>query len=372
MLASQLPRGTAKQLVVYAVGPGYGESVVVLLPDGRVVVVDGCSHDGRNLTAQLLDALSVTRIDLLVVSHPDSDHLRGLADSIGKYDPALVWVYPQYVSLRDLVASALKGKPSAGAGRRLGDLRALQDALDERFEQNRALEMRAGTEEWGDRENGEIRVIAPLQADISEAGKDLRALARSIVENRALPVALEDYLDGKKGSALSDHPNQLSLALSIRWGSRRLLLAGDLEHHAKKPHRGWNGVVADLKRAGRLDRIRGVDVVKVAHHGSDGAFCEEAWKLHRESRDVLVGLICPFNRSGELPAAAALTSLRPHATNLGVSSVSDTVKQRLVDSGWVPASDAIRLDTPLPIVGVSIPAVGSPQLYLGGCAHGFA
>lgn len=72
-----LPRPTAGAVTVYFLGPGFGESQVVVLPDDRVLVVDGCSREGVNHPEAVLRALGRTRIDLLVLTHPDLDHLKG-------------------------------------------------------------------------------------------------------------------------------------------------------------------------------------------------------------------------------------------------------------------------------------------------------
>ena len=66
-----LPRPTAGAVTVYFLGPGFGESQVVVLPDDRVLVVDGCSREGVNHPEAVLRALGRTRIDLLVLTHPE-------------------------------------------------------------------------------------------------------------------------------------------------------------------------------------------------------------------------------------------------------------------------------------------------------------
>ena len=71
------------RLVVHLLGSGYGESQVVLFPgpERRCMVVDACmsKRGGRNLTALLLRKLGWTAIDLLVVTHGDSDHITGMS-----------------------------------------------------------------------------------------------------------------------------------------------------------------------------------------------------------------------------------------------------------------------------------------------------
>jgi glyoxylase-like metal-dependent hydrolase (beta-lactamase superfamily II) len=65
-------------LTAYFFGPGFGESAVLHMPDGRWVVIDCCVEDGVCLPAALLDQLGAQKIDLLILAHPDLDHVRGV------------------------------------------------------------------------------------------------------------------------------------------------------------------------------------------------------------------------------------------------------------------------------------------------------
>ena len=42
------------RLTLYLLGPGVGESVVAIMPDGRVIVVDSCVDGGVNLPARVV------------------------------------------------------------------------------------------------------------------------------------------------------------------------------------------------------------------------------------------------------------------------------------------------------------------------------
>jgi beta-lactamase superfamily II metal-dependent hydrolase len=60
---------------VFVLNVGQGNSVVVLAPDGGVIVID--CYDGPK-TEALLRSSGADRIDLLVTTHPHFDHLRGV------------------------------------------------------------------------------------------------------------------------------------------------------------------------------------------------------------------------------------------------------------------------------------------------------
>jgi beta-lactamase superfamily II metal-dependent hydrolase len=90
-------------LTVYLLGPGVGESMVLIMPDARVVVVDTCERANVNLLARLLSDLGIKRIDLLIVTHPDLDHVKGLTELLELFDPVRVWRYP-FALLREMLA----------------------------------------------------------------------------------------------------------------------------------------------------------------------------------------------------------------------------------------------------------------------------
>lgn len=111
LFADDLPRPARDRLSVYLLGPGVGESIVVVFPDGRSMVVDGCEHAGRNLPAELLDHLGLTSVDAVVLTHPDLDHVRGMADIIRRFKPQCVFRYPAIADVRKLVAAWCQKNP---------------------------------------------------------------------------------------------------------------------------------------------------------------------------------------------------------------------------------------------------------------------
>ena len=79
------------RLHVYFLDVGQGDSVFIVTPEGKQVLVDGGPKDmvatrflGRRL------ALWDRDLDLVVLTHPDEDHFRGLIEVVDRYDTAAV------------------------------------------------------------------------------------------------------------------------------------------------------------------------------------------------------------------------------------------------------------------------------------------
>ncbi len=68
------------ELRIHFLDVGQGDSTLIELPDGKIVLIDGGNAQEENSTKILryLNALKIDTIDHLVVSHADSDHCGGL------------------------------------------------------------------------------------------------------------------------------------------------------------------------------------------------------------------------------------------------------------------------------------------------------
>jgi competence protein ComEC len=77
---------------------GQGESTLVQFPDGRRMLVDagGVLGDGRDaggrVVAPALRARGIRRLDYVVVTHADRDHIGGAATIVRDFRPREVWV----------------------------------------------------------------------------------------------------------------------------------------------------------------------------------------------------------------------------------------------------------------------------------------
>jgi competence protein ComEC len=74
------PSGGELQVHVLDVGPSDGDSVLIISPDGRTVLLDaGDTSKGKNVV-EALKRNNVSQVDYFIATHPHPDHLGGAAE----------------------------------------------------------------------------------------------------------------------------------------------------------------------------------------------------------------------------------------------------------------------------------------------------
>ncbi len=105
-------------LLVEAIDVGQGDSILLITPDGKTLLVDGggvgggprqAPQDfdiGEEVVAPALWARGIRRLDVVALSHAHSDHMGGLASVLRNFQPRELWVgnnppVPPYLALLD-------------------------------------------------------------------------------------------------------------------------------------------------------------------------------------------------------------------------------------------------------------------------------
>ena len=81
---SSLRPNTTGELRAYFLDVGQGDSSVILFKD-KVILIDAGEVDKGDLVVSDLEKLGVTRIDLLVATHPHSDHIGGMQKVLARF-----------------------------------------------------------------------------------------------------------------------------------------------------------------------------------------------------------------------------------------------------------------------------------------------
>lgn len=169
-----LPDG---QLHVYFLDVGQGDAILIVAPDGRQILIDG----GPSPTALLSELGAVLpfwdrHLDLVVLTHPDGDHITGLIPLLERYR----------------VAQVLDTPLSEDATLAVSWLESLKRAGIERIYAQRGMVLRVG------------------------------AVQLTVLNPRAVPMT---------GTASDDNNN--AIVLRLDYGRSSVLLTGDAEQEAE-------------------------------------------------------------------------------------------------------------------------------------------
>ncbi len=98
------------ELQVYFLDVGQGDGTVIKTPTGKVIVVDTGLEKGRLLVSDSLLKLGIDQVDLLIVSHPHSDHIGGAKQLMEKLNvKAFAYFNGHYAPEEALALKALTG-----------------------------------------------------------------------------------------------------------------------------------------------------------------------------------------------------------------------------------------------------------------------
>jgi beta-lactamase superfamily II metal-dependent hydrolase len=81
------PAVQSKQnLTIVFIDVGQGDSILVILPNTKILLIDGGEREGYGKVLTTLQEHGLSRIDVVVATHPHADHIGGLVDVIKSVD----------------------------------------------------------------------------------------------------------------------------------------------------------------------------------------------------------------------------------------------------------------------------------------------
>lgn len=245
--ASSLDR---TKLNFFIAGPGPGEGLAIALPEpeGGWIFVDGCRADTGGYPLHVIwsrykrDGEPVQGI---VLTHPHKDHYAGMVELIDLTGPR--WLACVATHHRGEVR-ALRDDPVVEdyPGLLVGPVKDLLARIQH---------------EWGWKGTGRVELRAGQQLPLGRKDVTIDVVAPDDAGARAF------FRAPNLAERLRTRANELSAVLHVRYGSTRLVLGGDLPEsdHGVGPRTGWTKVLATYSG------LPASHVLKIPHHGSDGA-----------------------------------------------------------------------------------------------------
>ncbi len=245
-----------------------------------VMVIDGGTLDsGKRLVEHIRKYYDTNRVDLVVSTHPDNDHISGLRTVVDLMEVDRLWMHRPWLHSEDFRALFIEGTISS-LGLRDSIRASLDTAIDlEEMARKKGIPI---DEPFADvalpfSEIG-IQVLGPTRNFYEELIPQFRDVGQTDSAAAAAPgflqragTALLEVVAkvaevwevetlGEPAENATSAENNSSVILTVQWEGRRLLFTGDA------------GVPA-LDRAADAATILGIDLpsssfVQVPHHGS--------------------------------------------------------------------------------------------------------
>ena len=322
-------------LGVDIIGCGFGESIVLRLPNGKVGVVDCCSPTLKatdsvsrfqaNPTLRYVrEVLQADRLAFLCFSHPHEDHGRGLSHLMLEYQDKIdeIWIFDAFqdISLERYFKALFDGR------RRLPIERLLKEepgTFSRELLTIRNLVMKQI--DMANPERAIPRVFSGQQeVTVAEEDVTIRFLGPSVALAQTYKAKLLDNLagvvDGDERVVNRDwkphtvNHNLASPAFLLTYGQTRLILGGDMEQE------GWEEVCRECASS----RVPlSCHFVKVSHHGSATGFIEGLYEKFGQD-SLPVGVLTPFTRHKyPLPRREGLDHLCPRTESLWATSIAN-------------------------------------------------
>jgi hypothetical protein len=325
----------AALLGIHVIGPRYGESIILQLPDGGVGVIDSFApRRGSHPVIAFLKSRfpSLTNLSFFAVTHPHADHCFRAAELLNSYPSREAWIFQPfpagqvqdyYKALQNLQQTE---RVEAALGLPVGSVALSLLQLENRIEKLRQTGLNFRYFSWprnftlcGERLN--LHFLTPGDGCQNDYAVAVAKAAKAIFSDGPA-------LTAKDQLPKPDH-NLASGALLIEFGKTRALLMSD----AEGPR--WD---AWLDSPAPEELRKPIHFIKASHHGSFNGYLKRLYDIIGDPQTT-IAVMTPFAMGKEpLPTAEGVKSVRLHVRDLYCTNRTAAIKS--TELTWEPVTTA--------------------------------
>ena len=256
----QPPPASGKEpLRVHVLDVGQGDSILIIMPDGKSVLVDAGDEKNGKKVVEALRAQGVQKLDYFIATHTHPDHIGGAAEVLSNFKVETVlhndYPPPEAVAKEEAAAAAAgkgggkkpAGKPAPAAKTSGRQGRTLELPTVRAYNSFKGAAEQSGTK---------FEKAEPEQRIELGGGAILTVLA---------PIPPLFTKEKIAASRKGNESNANSIVLRLDYGDFSMLLTGDAEEQTEE-------------RLVQKEANLAATVLKVAHHGSKYATSEDFLK----------------------------------------------------------------------------------------------
>ena len=285
----QPPPASGKEMRVHVLDVGQGDSILIISPEGKVVLIDAGDQTRGKTVVEDLKRYNVQQIDYLIATHTHPDHIGGMDDVLK--NTKVLNVLHNDIPPPEVVANEAADKKQEDAKKQPGRKAAAKAPPPKKQGKTTELPTVKAYNEYKstvEQSGAQFRKLAPDEKIDLGGGCILTVLAPQ-----------PPFFTREQMKAGGNELNANSLVMRLDYGEFSMLLAGDAEAQTED-----RLLSKDLNLA--------ATVLKVAHHGSKYATTENFVKRVKPQAAIISA--SEFNRYGH-PAPSVLERLKAAGVN---------------------------------------------------------
>lgn len=282
-------------LKIHYIDVGQGDCSFIELPDGKTMLIDAGQEDQGKHVVKYIKKLGYSKIDYVVATHADSDHVGGLAKVIESFEVEVVY---RPFTLSNCVT-----------------VKDFKDELLELFQADETINSTASSEAYAKflksaynetcgNKLCEIRICSDKEVVISNDAEN-PYMIKFFMPYGKNQFVTNRIVNGYTVEKTAEE-NDLSAVIEIIAGQHKYLFTGDMTSSAE------NILIENLSSSER-EMISNVSVLKVAHHGSSSSTSSKFLDLVRPvNAIIMVGK----DNEYKLPADSVISRLENVAATI--------------------------------------------------------
>jgi len=288
--------------IVLGRSSGFGESIVLILPDNKIGIIDSTINQKTKVPLALEylkeNSLCSGNVDFVLLTHFHQDHYTGISEILVSCPSARFFVTKALWNKNfDILVNMLL--QINGQANPYHEFKKIADTL--RFTNRKILAIGINSKPILENDKYKIRVHSPNNPTLLHFDKLYLAQILELRSNPASIPAKEDI-------------NLQSVVLEVKINDHCHLYSSDLEY-SDTPGLGMKDIMTNFIKENSKFKI-----FKIPHHGSENGYDKADWTNILDEKAILK--ITPYN-SSSLPRPEMITSICEHSDEVYITHFDD-------------------------------------------------